>query len=108
MSVYSIELYFNTKPILIIVRPVTLLTVCNNFRSFLLGRNLCDTDKRYSALQIAASPPPSVWRIIVREWKKGGRRNRGGEKLRPFAPPYIQESQELETGGVGKVSSDTR
>lgn len=94
MCVYSIELYFNTKPILTIVRPATLLAVCDNYWSFLSGRNLCDTDKQYSALQISASSPASVWRIIVREWKKGGRRNRGGEKLPPFAPPYVQESQE--------------
>lgn len=53
---------------------------------------------------------PLLFEVLLSEYeKKGGRRNRGGEeKLRPFAPPYIKESQELKTGGVGKVSSDTR
>lgn len=39
--------------------------------------------------------------------RRGGRRNRGGEKQPPFAQPYVQESQELEAGREEKVSSYT-
>lgn len=45
--------------------------------------------------------------LLSENGRRGGRRNCGGEKLPPFAQPYVQESQELEAAGEGKVSSDT-
>lgn len=57
--------------------------LCKNYGSFWFGRNSHNTNKRYSMLQITASSPPSVWRIIVREWKKRRKEESWGERSCP-------------------------